>query len=191
MSEINEQDRLHQMLCAYVLGEADAAERSEIERALARDPALCEERDRLAATIGLVQNSLGKDETLSYRATSEVTRAAAMQMSGPTPAPRSIPWHQSTALRAAASIVAVVGASYLGWQAFVGRSEMVPRTLTAKLEPNSPGRPFKLGERVDESSVAAKSEERRLKTLGYAEADAQDSTLEFMLDSKPGTCSCT
>ena len=82
--EMNERDRLTQLLCAYVLGEADDAERAEVEAALAKDASLREERARLEATIGLVKSSLGKDETLSYRATSEVTRAAA-QMAQPLP----------------------------------------------------------------------------------------------------------
>src|SRR5204863_45932 len=103
MSEMNEQDRLHQLLCAYVLGEADAAERAIVEVALARDPVLREERDRLAATIGLVKNAFEKGETLSYQATSEVTRAAADMLPRPVPASRPWLWHQSTSLRVAAS----------------------------------------------------------------------------------------
>jgi len=121
VSEINisEQDRLHQLLCAYVLGEADASERVEVEAALARDPALREERARLEATIGIVQGAMGKDETLSYRATTEVTRAATLLARGPDAPVRVLPWYRATTLRAAASIVSVVGASFLGWKAFV------------------------------------------------------------------------
>lgn len=118
--EIDEQGRLHAMLCAYVLGEADAQERAEVEAALARDGGLREERARLEATIGLVQGSLGKDEVLSYDATREVTRAAELRAAPPaTRAPA--PWYRSGSLRAAASIVALVGVSYIGWQAFVVR----------------------------------------------------------------------
>lgn len=118
--EIDEQGRLHAMLCAYVLGEADAKERAEVEAALARDSGLREERARLEATIGLVQGSLGKDEVLPYDATREVTRAA--ELLATPPASRApTPWYRSGSLRAAASIVALVGVSFIGWQAFVVR----------------------------------------------------------------------
>ena len=47
----------HEALCAYVLGEASAAEALLIERALESSEALRAQRDTLAATIGLVQSS--------------------------------------------------------------------------------------------------------------------------------------
>lgn len=138
MSEINEQDRLSQLLCAYVLGEADAQERAEIEAALANDPALREERDRLAATVGLVKSSLGKDETLSYQATAEVARAAA-DMRPKAIADHRAPgsaaaWYRSSTLRAAASIAAVVGVGYLGWREFVVPSSSAGGLITASLD---------------------------------------------------------
>jgi Ca-activated chloride channel family protein len=121
VSEINitEQERLHQLLCAYVLGEAQADERAEIEAALAKDAALREERARLESTIGLVQNALGKDETLSYRATSEVTHAASLLARGPDAPVHQMAWYRSSTLRMAASLAVVVGGGYLGWRSFV------------------------------------------------------------------------
>jgi len=149
--EMNERDRLNQLLCAYVLGEADEAERAEIEAALVKDPALRDERTRLEATIGLVKSSMGKDETLSYQAASEVTRAAA-QIAQPWPAAsRRAPWRQSTSLRIAASLVALIGGGYLGWKLFVKPDRV--ETLMASAP--------------KEESERSLGYEKKLKGLGY------------------------
>ena len=113
---LSERDRLQQLLCAHVLGECDAEERAEIEQALAKDEGLRAERERLRATVGLVKNTLGKGETLSWKATSEVTRAAAQLHAGPPP---QIAWYRRSSFRAAASFAVLVGGAFLGWRAFV------------------------------------------------------------------------
>ncbi len=165
--QISEQDRLNQLLCAYVLGEADAAERAQIEGALARDPALREERDRIAATVGLVKDAMGKDETLSYRATSEVTRAAAEMIAGPVPARRPVAWYQSSSLRAAASIVAVVGVSFIGWRAFVASQDARSSVLTASAQPASEAAPVVLDSGLALGYTGGRGDQAKLKGLGY------------------------
>ncbi len=165
--QISEQDRLNQLLCAYVLGEADAAERAEIEGALARDPALREERDRIAATVGLVKDAMGKDETLSYRATSEVTRAAAEMIAGPVPARRPVAWYQSSSLRAAASIVALVGGSFLGWRAYVSSQAVESGVFTASAPPASEAAPVAADSRLALGYTGGRGDQAKLKGLGY------------------------
>jgi Ca-activated chloride channel homolog len=71
-----QEQRLHEMLCAYVLGEASDSERAEIERELMRSPELRAERERVERTIGLVQSALSENESLSPGAAATVRSAA-------------------------------------------------------------------------------------------------------------------
>ena len=69
-------DPLHEDLCAYLLGEAEPEVSARIEVALAADPELAAERDRLAQVLGLVQGSLTGEERLSDAALASLLEAA-------------------------------------------------------------------------------------------------------------------
>lgn len=56
--ELNAEQRLQALVCAYVLGEASDAERAEVEGALARSPELRELKARFEATAPLVAGAL-------------------------------------------------------------------------------------------------------------------------------------
>lgn len=106
-------DRMHELLCAYVLGEVTPEERAEVERALASSPELVREKERIEATIGLVQGAMGKSETLSEARREEVLRAAvptALQ-------PPVRPWWKETWVRAAAGIL-FVSFALGGWSIY-------------------------------------------------------------------------
>jgi len=92
-------DRTHELLCAYVLDEADAAERAELEQLLAHSAELRAEKARIEATIGLVKSSLGRDDALSPAARDEVLRAAL------PPIQETHPWWRQSWVRAAAGIL--------------------------------------------------------------------------------------
>ena len=62
------EQRMHELLCAYALGEADAAQRIEVERALAASAELRAELERIEGTIGLVRETLGEGEAMSQEA---------------------------------------------------------------------------------------------------------------------------
>lgn len=104
-------DRMHELLCAYVLGEATADERAEVERALASSPELALEKQRIEATIGLVQSAITEDETLSAARREEVLRAAVP--------PRALPraWWREGWVRAAAGIL-FVSFALGGWSIY-------------------------------------------------------------------------
>ncbi|MCE9594043.1 MAG: von Willebrand factor type A domain-containing protein [Planctomycetes bacterium] len=158
----NEGDRLHQLLCATILGEASDAERAEVERALAGSPELRAERERLAATIGLFQGALTDGEKLSPAAERELATALTRR--------RRKPWYAQPLFRIAAAIVAVGSVGYVGWRkldlSFPARhADVAPRTETppprdqvAKLEREAP------------------AELQRLGYLGYATGDAPSSS---------------
>ncbi|MFT7665423.1 MAG: hypothetical protein ACI87A_003661, partial [Planctomycetota bacterium] len=73
---------MHELLCAYVLGEVTEAERAHVEAALAASEELRGELANLEATIGLVQGALGEPEQLSEAATSELLKRATVGTSG-------------------------------------------------------------------------------------------------------------
>ncbi|TDJ66108.1 MAG: hypothetical protein E2O39_17095, partial [Planctomycetota bacterium] len=115
----NRNEELHELLCAYILGEADASGRTEIEAALAASADLRAERERLEGTIGLVREVYGGEPTLSEGALAELMDAAggapASGASGASgsaspfrPAPVHSIWSRP-AFRAAAAVVAMTG----------------------------------------------------------------------------------
>lgn len=116
----NEEQRVHELLCAHVLGELDAPERAndreEIERLLAGSEDLRAERARVAATVGLVQGSLGTGEALSSER-AERLLAAAERRAAPAPRPvaRPVAWHRRPALRLAAAF-AFVALGAFAWR---------------------------------------------------------------------------
>jgi Ca-activated chloride channel family protein len=76
--ELNAQQRLQALVCAYVLGEADEAERAQVEAALEKSPELRAEKARFEATVGVVSNVLKEraGEVLSPHSTAQLDSAA-------------------------------------------------------------------------------------------------------------------
>jgi len=127
---------LRQKLVAVLLGEAGPEEAAEVERALASDPELAAERERLEATIGLVAGLRGSEgsEHLSPAAASRLADAAAQrhpfrQAQGGPAAPR--PWYASPIFRMAAMIAVLVGA-FAAWRA--GQPQQPAPELQASAE---------------------------------------------------------
>ena len=97
------EQKMHERLCAYALGEVDAAQKIEIERALAASPELRAELEKIEDTIGLVRESLGSGgETMSPEAEQAL-------MSAVNPEPRRNPWFTNGWMRMAASFLVVGG----------------------------------------------------------------------------------
>ncbi len=96
------EQKMHELLCAYALGEVDAAQRIEVERALAASPELRGELERIEDTIGLVRESLGGGETMSKEAEKAL-------MSAVNPEPPRVSWYSNGWMRMAASVLVVGG----------------------------------------------------------------------------------
>lgn len=116
----SEGERLHQLLCATVLGEASEAQRLEVERALATSPQLRAERQRLEATIGLFQDALTDGERLSPAAERELAQALARR--------RSPPWYARPAFRLAASLVAMGSLGWVAWRSLATEQRVFERS---------------------------------------------------------------
>ena len=102
-----ERDELHELLCAYVLGETDAAESARIEAELESNANLRAERDSLQATIGLVKRFTDRDATLPETAHAEL---AAKTGGGATI--HKLPLYRRSSVRAAAGVLVAVGAGF-------------------------------------------------------------------------------
>ncbi|QDU69929.1 YfbK domain-containing protein [Engelhardtia mirabilis] len=74
VNEPTEHDEQHERLCALLLGELEGADKAALERELEGDEALRAERDRLAATLGLLREHLPLG---GASATGAATRTAA------------------------------------------------------------------------------------------------------------------
>lgn len=105
MNQSNE-ERLQQMLCAYVLNEASDADRQEVEAALADSEELRAEKARFESTIALVAGVYEGEEKLSEASMAELNLAASNRggrvLQGP--------WYGKASVRVAAALVFVVGA---------------------------------------------------------------------------------
>ncbi len=102
-----ERDELHELLCAYMLGETGAAESARIETELKNNAELRANRDSLQATIGLVKRFADQDATLPDSAHAEL---AAKTGGGATV--HSLAWYRSSSVRAAAAVLVAVGAGF-------------------------------------------------------------------------------
>jgi len=96
------EQKMHELLCAYALGEVDAAQRIEIERALAASAELRGELEKIEGTIGLVRETLGGGETMSPEAEQALMTAV-------KPSPKSTPWFSNGWMRMAAGFLVVGG----------------------------------------------------------------------------------
>jgi len=126
-----EHDRNHELLCAWILGEASAEEAREVELALAASPELRAERERLEQTILLVQDSLSGDAKLSEESMASLLTAAAdpSRGSGSEAPIYQMSWYRHPALKAAAAVTVMLG-GVLGILNIEGGSS--PSTDTAR-----------------------------------------------------------
>ena len=134
-----QEQRLHEMLCAYVLGEASGSERAEIERELMRSPELRAERERVERTIGLVQSALSENESLSPGAAATVRSAASgVPVSNATRRGWSaIPWMPIAAGLGAVALGALI------LQESVQRHAVVDQSVARVDVPERPGMEWK------------------------------------------------
>ena len=121
MKNEQEDQRLHELLCAHILGETNDAERNEIERALAQSSELREERDRLETTIGFVRDAMAEGDALRPSAAAEILAAAKRRKSHRFARP----------LLALAASLAVIVSGYAMFRAFARSRE--PGLQFAKL----------------------------------------------------------
>jgi Ca-activated chloride channel family protein len=174
--EPSEESRVHTMLCAYVLGEATDDERAEVEQLLAGSEELRAERDRLQATIGLVQTTMagaGGGDALPAEASNVLTAALA--------AKQTQRWYRRPVVRMAAA-AGVLGLAFVGWR--VSRTEVTPAAFTysvfgdetvARAPASAPaGTPAQaLAERKGGASQPLTEDELgQLSKLGYLDGDA-------------------
>lgn len=137
--------RSHENLCAYLLGELEGEERQRLEAELASSEELAAERDRLAATIHLVQGTLGAPEaaeSLPDDVKGLLHRAAESR--------RPAPWYalSSPTMRVAASLAVLVGGYGLV------RLATTPSTSHLGEEPSTEST-ARLGGREDAARVGA------------------------------------
>jgi Ca-activated chloride channel family protein len=109
---------LHEKLCAFILGEASEEVRAEVEKALEASAELRAERERIEATIGLVQTAMASGEALPTDAASEILADAR--------ALRKRPWYALPSVRIAAGVAAaaLIGVGYM--MTFPGRPPADP-----------------------------------------------------------------
>ena len=102
----SEVERQRALLCAYVLGELEsAAERLEIEAALATSAELRAERARIEATIGMVSGALAQGEP------KELSPESVARLDGTRAGRSARPWHARPWLRIAAAAALLLGGS--------------------------------------------------------------------------------
>jgi len=149
------EQKMHELLCAYALGEVDAAQRIEVERALAASAELRQELEKIEETIGLVRESLGGRDMLSQEAEKAL-------MSAVNPEPRRNPWYSSGWMRMAASFVVIGGGALLMQRMYESNEANMPSKEVAQVEK-------RLGRKAEASS---------------SEVEADQSTLLVQLDEK-------
>jgi len=99
---------LHEKLCAFILGEASEEVRAEVEKALEASAELRAERERIEATIGLVQTAMASGEALPTDAASEILADAR--------ALRRRPWYALPSVRIAAGVAAAALIGIVGFR---------------------------------------------------------------------------
>lgn len=118
---------MHERLCAFALGEVDAAQRIEMEHLLAESAELRAELETLEHTIGLVRENVGASERLSPAAEAALLQAV-------NPEPRTSAWYASGWMRMAAGFLVVGGSALFLRSLFEqNRAHMAPECV-ARLE---------------------------------------------------------
>ena len=145
----NNHDDRHTQLCAYLFGELDPREAAEVERLLAGDPTLREERARLEATITAVREAYPDSEALSDAARHDLIAAASS--AGATQLERRFGPFRSMLVAAAA--VLLIGSAWLLIRE--GSSDVASQQLAT--------RPYEMPDRGgDESAVAGQLRVRQV-----------------------------
>ncbi len=154
-------DRIHELLCALLLGEVTPDERAEVENALARSAELRAEKARLEATIGVVRGAYAGDERLSDASFSGLVESALASRVDARP-PVGRVWWRSPSLRAAAAVIALAGSTLgvLNLLEYRSASEERVATLSGK---TAGGR---------DAGRAHFEAEKALEGLGYAGSDS-------------------
>ncbi|QDV05099.1 von Willebrand factor [Planctomycetes bacterium Poly30] len=132
--EADGEGRMYDLLCRYVFGEADEAERTEVEAALAGSEALRAQKAELDATVALVQGAFsGSDQGSSAEESASLSTAqleelqAAAREAAPGASDVTLqpvkrgprPWYASNSVKfaAAATVLLTVGTLYVNRQA--------------------------------------------------------------------------
>ncbi|MBK7642449.1 MAG: von Willebrand factor type A domain-containing protein [Planctomycetes bacterium] len=162
------EQKLHELLCAYALGEADAAQKTEVERALASSPEVRAELAKLEETIGLVRETLGGSESMSEEAEHAL-------MSAVSPAPRANPWYSSGWMRLAASFLVVGGGALWMHRLYeANEAHMAPGSVAerdagdqrkSRVESNSKADPETLVAQLDQKEKADRFDSREANSL--------------------------
>lgn len=169
-----EQNELHELLCAYLLGECTEQQRERVETALAESEELRAEKERLGATIGFVQGAFEGEESLSEEALARLLEG--VEAHAATPKPGALPpepvreapihqiaWYRRPMARAAAAVALLTG-GILGIRSFDrGTAMHAPADQVAQLERNDETR------RVNDPAPL-----RNLEGLGYLGGGAAD-----------------
>ncbi len=154
----------HEKLCAYVFGELQGAERAAFEVELLRSPVLQRERERLTATIGLVQRAV-PDEGLSTAVRRDLLASARRS--------RFRFLRGRSLVRVAAAVVLILGGVF-AVRMLTGRvnsfTERSLQNLKVARSPVTPGSSLASGaaseaDRASEGAAADALEE--LRNLGY------------------------
>lgn len=113
-NERTNDERMYELLCKVVFGEASADEAAEIEVALAASPELRDQKSELEATVSLVQNTMGEgeDASLSPQRMESVLAAAG----GGGNVITATPWSRTGGFKAAAAVVLVTGGAVMALQ---------------------------------------------------------------------------
>lgn len=113
-NESSQESSAHERLCAHLFGELDASEAARLEADLADSEELRGERERLEATIGLLQSSTSGGDALSPEILATLEQAS-------KPVLRITPWYTRTPMRAAAGFLALA-AGVIGGNALMEES---------------------------------------------------------------------
>lgn len=150
---MNLEEQKQAQLCAYALGELDAAERAELEAQLASSPELRAELEKLEATIGLVREFAPGDAKLSAPARAELERALPAGSMKPQ---AGRPWWRSPWMSAAAGLMVLLGASALLVQSRVGEM-LAPETSMVARQLDAPALAVAMAPAADPGGVSWKA----------------------------------
>jgi len=164
-------DRMHELLCAYLLDEVDANERAQVAEALAASSELRAERDRLEQTLGLVTSAYQGEEALSESAFASVLDQA--EASARPARPRFVLLRPAM-MRAAAAVLVVV----TGTWAWIQRGEVstgdeqVAVAFRASSPSRADGEMAQDEQRLEQEGARRKNKPAEmLRDIGYANAD--------------------
>ncbi len=153
MKPRDDHEDLHVKLCAALLGELEGEERRRLDEALAADPELCAERDRLAATIATVRAAFAEPAVLP-ESMQEALRAAAEREAEARPQRARRRFVATAACTALAASVLVGFAAFLVYGPTATREAVVERPVSAAAAPQVPQDSYELSLDVQHELVA-------------------------------------